>query len=104
MSYPDIADHALIGDLQTAALIAILATLDPSVLALGRPLLKVLPPRPSGYRQTRELFPRYTGQMFDAITPAIRNSNEAAPSNAGFLAASALASADALASPSSARA
>ena len=30
-----------------------------------------LPPRPSGYGQSRELFPRYTGQMFDAIAPAV---------------------------------
>ena len=30
-----------------------------------------IPPRPSGYGNTRELFPRYTGQMFDAITPAV---------------------------------
>ena len=56
---------------QTKALDAILATITPQALALPRPLLKVLPPRPSGWNQTRELFPRYTGQMFDAITPAI---------------------------------
>jgi hypothetical protein len=56
---------------QARALDAILATLAPSALALPRPLLKILPPRPSGYGQTRELFPRYTGQMFDAITPAV---------------------------------
>jgi hypothetical protein len=56
---------------QMKALDAILATLKPSVLALPKPLLKVIPPRPSGYGQTRELFPRYTGQMFDAITPAV---------------------------------
>jgi hypothetical protein len=56
---------------QTRALDAILATIKPSVLALPRSLLKVLPPRPSGYGQGRELFPRYTGQMFDAITPAV---------------------------------
>ena len=56
---------------QTKALDAILATLTPSALALPRPLLKVIPPRPSGFGQTRELFPRYTGQMFDVLTPAI---------------------------------
>ena len=56
---------------QLRAVDAILATIKPSALALPRPLLKVLPPRPSGYGATRELFPRYTGQMFDAITPAV---------------------------------
>jgi hypothetical protein len=56
---------------QHAALDAILATLKPSVLALPRPLLAKIPPRPSGYGGTRELFPRYTGQMFDAISPAV---------------------------------
>lgn len=56
---------------QAKALDAILATLTPSALALPRPLLKTIPPRPSGYGQSRELFPRYTGQMFDVITPAI---------------------------------
>ncbi|HVH57229.1 MAG TPA: zinc-dependent metalloprotease [Vicinamibacterales bacterium] len=56
---------------QARALDSILATLKPSALALPKPLLEVLPPRPSGYGQTRELFPRYTGQMFDAITPAV---------------------------------
>lgn len=56
---------------QMRALEAILETLTPSALALPKPLLKSIPPRPSGYRQSRELFPRYTGQMFDAITPAV---------------------------------
>ena len=56
---------------QMKALDSILATLKPSNLALPKPLLKVIPPRPSGFGQTRELFPRYTGQMFDAITPAV---------------------------------
>ena len=66
---------------QLRALDAILATLKPSVLALPRPLLKLIPPRPSGYGDTRELFPRYTGQMFDAITPAVT----AADLSLGFL-------------------
>jgi uncharacterized protein DUF4953/uncharacterized protein DUF5117 len=55
---------------QRAALDAILATLRPSELALPPALLGMLPPRPSGYGNTRELFPRYTGMMFDAISPA----------------------------------
>jgi hypothetical protein len=56
---------------QRAALDALLATLKPSELALPRELLGKIPPRPSGYGNSRELFPRYTGQMFDAITPAV---------------------------------
>jgi hypothetical protein len=66
---------------QARALDSILATLKPSALALPKALLDVLPPRPSGYGQTRELFPRYTGQMFDAITPAVT----AADLTIGFL-------------------
>jgi hypothetical protein len=60
---------------QLAALDAVLSTLKPSELALPRDLLKKIPPRPSGYGATRELFPRYTGQMFDAITPAVTAAN-----------------------------
>jgi hypothetical protein len=60
---------------QRAALDALLAALKPSELALPRELLEKIPPRPSGYGTTRELFPRYTGQMFDAITPAVVAAN-----------------------------
>jgi hypothetical protein len=56
---------------QTAALQALVATLKPSELALPPAVVKNLPPRPSGYEMTRELFPRYTGLMFDTIAPAI---------------------------------
>jgi hypothetical protein len=56
---------------QQAALEALLATLSPAELVLPRALLEQLPPRPSGYGRTRELFPRYTGLMFDAISPAV---------------------------------
>jgi hypothetical protein len=60
---------------QRAALDAVLATLKPSELALPRDLLTKIPPRPAGYQATRELFPRYTGQMFDAIAPAVTAAN-----------------------------
>ena len=60
---------------QKTALAAVLATVTPSELALPRPLLKKIPPRPAGYGNTRELFPRYTGQMFDAVTPAVAAAN-----------------------------
>ena len=56
---------------QKAALDALLATLEPSELAVPAAVLKQLPPRPSGYAMHRELFPRNTGSAFDAITPAV---------------------------------
>jgi hypothetical protein len=56
---------------QKAALNALMETLKPSELALPRTLLGKIPPRPAGYGFSRELFPRYTAQMFDAITPAV---------------------------------
>ena len=56
---------------QRAALTALMAAMSPAALALPENLLKKIPPRPSGYGRTRELFPRYTGLMFDAITPAV---------------------------------
>lgn len=56
---------------QRAALTALMATLAPSALTLPASLLGKIPPRPPGYGRTRELFPRYTGLMFDAISPAV---------------------------------
>lgn len=56
---------------QKAALEALLATINPAELTLPKALLEILPPRPPGFRRTRELFPRYTGLMFDAISPAV---------------------------------
>ncbi|MEE2709239.1 MAG: zinc-dependent metalloprotease [Gemmatimonadota bacterium] len=56
---------------QNAALAALLATLDPEELAVPKSVLDKMPPRPPGYRRTRELFPRYTGLMFDVISPAM---------------------------------
>ena len=60
---------------QRGALDALFTTLRPSELTLPRPLLAKLPPRPSGYGDHRELFPRYTGSTFDAITPAVVAAN-----------------------------
>jgi len=56
---------------QLGALRALMGTLSPAALALPAPLLAKIPPRPPGYGRTRELFPRYTGPTFDAITPAV---------------------------------
>lgn len=47
----------------------------------GRLPHRPIPPRPSGFGGSRELFPRYTAQMFDAITPAVT----AADLTLGFL-------------------
>lgn len=62
---------------QRAALSALLATLKPSELVLPDEVVKKLPPRPSGYPRTRELFPRYTGLMFDKVAPAVTVSDMA---------------------------
>ena len=56
---------------QRAALSSLMATLAPSALVLPDALLRKIPPRPAGYGMTRELFPRYTGSTFDAVTPAV---------------------------------
>jgi hypothetical protein len=56
---------------QQAALEALLRTLDPAELRLPEAVLAAIPPRPSGYRPHRELFPRYTGSTFDAVSPAV---------------------------------
>jgi hypothetical protein len=55
---------------QRAALEAVLATLQPRVLALPERLLRLIPPRPSGVSQTRELFRGRTGVTFDPLAAA----------------------------------
>jgi hypothetical protein len=55
---------------QRAAIAALAATLKPSELALPKPALEKIPPRPSGWGLHRELFARYTGDTFDPISPA----------------------------------
>jgi len=59
------------GTVQRAVLGALDRTLRPSELALPAALVTRMPPRPQGYDPHRELFPRYTGITFDAITPAV---------------------------------
>jgi hypothetical protein len=66
--------RASAGD-QRDALEALLATLEPAALVLPETILERLPPRPAGYSRHRELFPRYTGAMFDVITPAVVAAN-----------------------------
>jgi hypothetical protein len=55
---------------QRRALTALLGVLDPSDLALPKRIIDQIPPRPAGFRGTREYFPRWTGGMFDVITPS----------------------------------
>jgi hypothetical protein len=55
---------------QIKALIAVIKTLDPSVLVLPDRIIKLIPPRPSGYDYTKELFKKRTGLAFDALSPA----------------------------------
>ena len=56
---------------QRKALDAVLATLQPGVLALPEPLLKMIPPRPPEYpRSAKEDFHIRTAPAFDALAPA----------------------------------
>lgn len=56
---------------QARALDALLRAIRPEELTIPAAVLDDLPPRPAGYGRSRELFPRYTGSMFDAISPAV---------------------------------
>ena len=55
---------------QRAALTALVTSLSPAELALPKNALLKIPPRPSGWGMHRELFTRYTGEVFDPISPA----------------------------------
>ena len=55
---------------QLKALDALLTTIDPSALVLPDRIIKLIPPRPSGYNYTKELFKKRTGLAFDALSPA----------------------------------
>jgi hypothetical protein len=74
-------NHTLKGDVQASpsivgggeqrhALDALLETLEPGQLMIPEELLSIIPPRPPGYRQTRELFPGFTGDTFDPLAAA----------------------------------
>ena len=56
---------------QRAALTALMRTLQTGELAIPESVLELIPPRPAGFGRHRELFPRFTGSMFDRITPAV---------------------------------
>ncbi|HEX8691918.1 MAG TPA: zinc-dependent metalloprotease [Longimicrobium sp.] len=57
-------------EVQRRVLEDLLATLAPAELALPGSVLEKLPPRPFTYDRHRELFDRYTGLVFDAVSPA----------------------------------
>ena len=57
-------------DEQRRALAAVLETLKPESLAVPESLLRLIPPRPSGYPRTREDFRIRTQPVFDALAPA----------------------------------
>lgn len=58
-------------DQQTRSLDALIRTIAPSELTLPESVVNAIPPRPPGFSRTRELFPRYTGSAFDAVTPSV---------------------------------
>ncbi len=62
--------RAVPAEAQRRALDDLLATVAPAELALPRTVLEKLPPRPFTYDRHRELFDRYTGPVFDAVSPA----------------------------------
>ncbi|HLM24969.1 MAG TPA: zinc-dependent metalloprotease [Pyrinomonadaceae bacterium] len=55
---------------QRRALAIVLDTLKPDTLAVPEALLRLIPPRPSGYPRTREDFRIRTQPVFDALAPA----------------------------------
>lgn len=55
---------------QVEAMQAILGCLQPSFLQLPDNIIKLIPPRPSGYDFSRELFKKRTGLVFDVLSPA----------------------------------
>ncbi|MCJ7583034.1 MAG: zinc-dependent metalloprotease [Candidatus Aminicenantes bacterium] len=57
-------------DEQRQALDSLLNTISPENLAIDEKLLSIIPPRPPGYRENRELFPGYTGSTFDPLAAA----------------------------------
>lgn len=65
-----IATQAVSKQEQLNALNAVIDCIDPKVLALPENILKLIPPRPSGYRPSQELFKKRTGLAFDALSPA----------------------------------
>jgi hypothetical protein len=62
--------HAVPAAEQRKALSAVLETITPKELAFPRAILAIIPPRPSGFPDTPEMFERVTDPVFDALSPA----------------------------------
>jgi len=58
------------GDEQRRALEVLLQTIEPQNLEIREEILALIPPRPPGYRETRELLGGYTGDTFDPLGAA----------------------------------
>ena len=65
-----IITQSLTKDEQLKALNAVISTIEPSELVLPERIIKLIPPRPSSYEYSRELFNKRTGLAFDALSPA----------------------------------
>jgi hypothetical protein len=55
---------------QLAALNGMVDCIDPKVLMIPDKIAALIPPRPSGYNSSRELFRKRTGLSFDVLSPA----------------------------------
>ena len=55
---------------QVRAFNTLLNVIRPENLLISEKILELIPPRTPGYRETRELFPGYTGIVFDHIAAA----------------------------------
>ena len=55
---------------QINALNSIVDCIDPKVLMIPDKIAAMIPPRPSGYNSSRELFKKRTGLSFDVLSPA----------------------------------
>jgi hypothetical protein len=60
----------LSNDIQTKALDAVIACLDPSVLTLPESILKIIPPRPPEYYGIGEMMPKRSGSVLDPLAAA----------------------------------
>ncbi|NIM58036.1 MAG: DUF5117 domain-containing protein [Candidatus Aminicenantes bacterium] len=58
------------GPEQRRALDVLLKTIQPENLAINEKILNLIPPRPPGYWEHRDLFPGYTGPTFDPLAAA----------------------------------
>ncbi len=65
-----VATRPILKEEQLKALNAIAGCIDPSFLMLPERIVAIIPPRPTGYLASRELFNKRTGLAFDALSPA----------------------------------